>query len=322
MYVTLIIIVIIFSFLLATSYYFFALAIKRGNKEKILNQPHNKTTYQPNEKRMEKEKLWYQKNNEEVWLVSQDNLKLFGVKIKNSLSKDWIILVHGFSSTHLSVRHQAYEFYQMNFNVLLIDLRAHGKSEGKYIGMGVLDSIDLQDWIEYLNQTEQPDNIGLFGISMGATTVMMTIGNTLPKNVTFAIEDCGYTSVEKIFQYQLKMMFHLPSFPLLNMAESWTKTLAHYNFQEKTSISELKKTKIPVLFIHGEKDTFVPFKMLEENYESCVSKKEKLIIHDAGHGACESKSPTLYWTKIKKFMSKYKKMKKVGSKNVRRNKIL
>ena len=87
MYVTLIIIVIIFSFLLATSYYFFALAIKRGNKEKILNQPHNKTTYQPNEKRMEKEKLWYQKNNEEVWLVSQDNLKLFGVKIKNSLSK-------------------------------------------------------------------------------------------------------------------------------------------------------------------------------------------------------------------------------------------
>ena len=305
MYIALILFVILLLILLIGGYYFFSYAIKRGNKEQLLNQPHNRSSYKPDKKRREIERNWYNENKKEVQIISKDKLNLFGIKIKSNNSKNWIILVHGFASTHLSVLHQAYEFYQMNFNILLIDLRAHGNSDGKYIGMGILDSEDLEEWIHFLNKTEKPENIGLYGISMGAATVMMTIGKKLTKSVTFAIEDCGYSSVLDTFKYQMKKTFNLPSFPFLNLAESWCKTLAKYDFHTKSPISELSKTKVPVLFIHGTKDTFVPFEMLEKNYSACHSKKEKLVIYDAGHGASETKEPTVYWNAIKKFTQKH-----------------
>ena len=138
---------------------------------------------------------------------------------------------------------------------------------------------------------------------------ILSLGEKLPDSVSFAIEDCGYSSVFEVFKYQMKMMFNLPSFPFLNIAESWCKTIAKYDFHTKTSLTALAKTKIPVLFIHGTKDTFVPYQMLEENYDVCAAKKEKLIIHGAKHGASETKEPELYWKIIDKFTKKYEKKK-------------
>ena len=308
-YILLLVITILFLILLLGGYYFFAFAIKKGNKSFILNQPHNKGVHKKNEEQTKIEKEWFLANKKDVYLKSSDGLNLYGAKVSKGKRKKWMILVHGFSATHISVLHQAYKFYELGFNILLIDLRAHGNSEGKYIGMGVLDSNDLVSWIKKLDKIEKPTTIGLYGISMGAATVMMSLGEKLPDSVSFAIEDCGYSSVFEVFKYQMKMMFNLPSFPFLNIAESWCKTIAKYDFHTKTSLTALAKTKIPVLFIHGTKDTFVPYQMLEENYDVCAAKKEKLIIHGAKHGASETKEPELYWKIIDKFTKKYEKKK-------------
>ena len=144
--------------------------------------------------------------------------------------------------------------------MFLPDLRGSGDSEGDYYGMGWLDRFDIISWIRDTILEEQPDaDIILHGVSMGAATVMMTTGEALPPNVRVAVEDCGYTSVWEEFTIQLKKVYGLPQFPIMHIANGMAKRRAGYSFKEASSVEEVKKSKTPTLFIHGDVDTFVPF---------------------------------------------------------------
>ena len=140
---------------------------------------------------------------------------------------------------------------------------------------------------------------------MGATTVMLATGEELPENVKCAIEDCGYSSVEDEFSYQLKKMFNVNTFPLLNIASLVTKVKAGYFFEEVSVTEQLRKSKTPTLFIHGESDTFVPYYMLDLNYNMANCEKERLTIKGAEHIKSSKVNPELYWNTIKEFSNKY-----------------
>lgn len=248
---------------------------------------------------------WLEENASDVYIESKKlRLHSYEVKAKKE-SKVWVIAVHGYTDSAYFMVGAAKQFLNYGYNVLMPDLRAHGKSEGKYIGMGWLDRLDLMQWIDYLIATYGNIKIILYGISMGAATVMMASGERLPSNVRAIIEDCGYTSAWEEFAYELKTLFHMPTFPALYNANVITKIRARYSLKKASAIKQVAKSKTPTLFIHGDKDKFVPFYMLDKLYEAASCKKEKLVIKNAGHTEAQAIEPERYWRVVRRFIKHY-----------------
>lgn len=249
--------------------------------------------------------VWLKENAEEVYIQNKKiNLHSYEAK-SNKESKIWVIAVHGYTDSASFMVNSAKQFLDYGYNVLMPDLRAHGKSEGKYIGMGWLDKDDIILWIDYLIATYGNIKIILYGISMGAATVMMTSGEELPSNVRMVIEDCGYTSAWEELSYELRHLFHLPSFPALNNANLITRIKARYSLRKASCIKQIKKSKIPILFIHGEQDKFVPFYMLDKLFNSAQCQKEKLVVKNAGHAEAQYIDSQKYWHTVRKFIKRY-----------------
>ena len=248
---------------------------------------------------------WLKENAKSVYIQNKKiNLHSYEVNNKKE-SKTWVIAVHGYTDSAYFMVKATKQFLNYGYNVLMPDLRAHGKSEGKYIGMGWLDRLDLIEWINYLIQKYGNIKIILYGISMGAATVMMTSGEKLPSNVRMIIEDCGYTSVWDEFAYELKYIFKLPTFPTLYNANIMTKIRAGYSLKKASCIKQLKKSTTPTLFIHGDQDKFVPFYMLDKLYDAAKCKKEKLVIKGAGHAEAQEIDSQKYWHTVRKFIKRY-----------------
>ena len=291
-------IVILILFYISFRLYNFALNPK-SSKEGIFNSKDN------NEPRFQDTWIYDYKDKEDVFINSFDNLKLHGYILKTEHSDKWAITVHGYTNKAESMSAMAYKYHSLGYNILMPDLRGHGKSEGSYVGMGWHDRLDILKWIDLIIKENKDAKILLHGISMGAGTVMMVSGEELPENVKVIIEDCGYTSAKEQLAYNLKTMFKLPSFPILNFCSLITKIKDNYFISEASAIKQLQKAKVPILFIHGDKDKFVPFYMLDKLYNACSSKKDKLIIKDVGHAKSESLKSDLYWNKVEDFIKPY-----------------
>ena len=254
--------------------------------------------------KIENEK-WLKENAKDIYIQNKE-YRLYSAEVKNKKeSKIWVIAVHGYTDSGYFMVPAAKRFLDFGYNVLIPDLHAHGKSEGKYIGMGWKDRLDIMAWIDYLIATYGNIKIILYGISMGAATVMMTSGEKLPSNVRMVIEDCGYTSAWDEFAYELKYLFHMPIFPALYNANFITRIRAGYSFKKASSIKQLKKSITPTLFIHGDQDKFVPFDMLDKLYNAANCKKERLVIKGAGHAEAQGIDPEKYWHTVRKFIKKY-----------------
>ena len=245
-------------------------------------------------------------NYTDVYIKSSDKLSLHGYKILNENPTDnWVITVHGYTSKGFDMANYAKHFYDMGYNVLIPDLRSHGKSEGNYIGMGWDDRLDIIKWIDTIVKDNNNSNIILHGVSMGAATVSMTSGEELPQNVKAIISDCGYTSVWAQFSHQLKSLYSLPDFPVMNASSVVAKYKAGYSFKEASAVKQVSKSKTPILFIHGDEDDFVPYSMMDELYNAANCEKEKLTIKGAAHANSSNVNPELYWATITTFINKY-----------------
>lgn len=224
-------------------------------------------------------------NYTDEYITSSDKLKLHSYKVTNqNNSNKWVIAVHGYTSEGINMSTYAKHYYDNGYNVLIPDLRAHGLSEGNYIGMGWDDRLDIISWINYILNENPNAEIILHGVSMGAATVLMTSGEEIPSNVKAIVADCGYTSVWDEFAYQLDDLFSLPEFPILNVSSMVAKIRAGYFLGEASSLEQVKNSKTPILYIHGDKDDFVPYYMMEELYKATSSEKEMLTIKGAEIG--------------------------------------
>lgn len=223
--------------------------------------------------------------HEDVFIKSQDGLNLHGTFFPNDNAKKIVICFHGYTSEGMKDYIALSNYYiKKGFAMLLVDERAHGQSEGEYIGFGCLDRHDALCWIDYIiNRCGKDVQILLHGTSMGGATVLMTSGLELPKQVKGIVSDCAFTSPKYVFTHVLHSMYHLPAFPVIQVADFVNRKKAGYGMDECNAAREVKKAEVPILFIHGSKDTFVPCDMCEEIYENCKSPKKKLIIEGAAH---------------------------------------
>ncbi len=216
------------------------------------------------------------------------------------------IICHGYTSRAKEMGFYAEKFYKKGFSCLLPSARCHDSSEGKFIDMGWLQRLDLLNWISYLNEEFGNPQIVLMGVSMGAAAVMMASGENLPPNVKCAIEDCGYSSIKEQFEHTLKNMVQIPKQPIMFSADLVTscKTGIHLN-RDGYCTEQLKKCKIPMLFIHGTNDRYVPFWMLDKNYEAHPGIKEKFVVTGGSHASNAWQGGDAYWDKVMSFTEKF-----------------
>lgn len=264
--------------------------------------------YAPENWTLEGDSAWFDDSAQDRWLTSHDGLELHALYLpQEGESHKYAVICHGYGSIPQLGGRFAAHFYGLGYNILAPAARAHELSGGAYAGMGWPERRDIVAWVDTIVEQDRSAEIVLFGVSMGGATVMMTAGEPdLSPNVKCAIEDCGYSSVWDEFAGQLEELFGLPTFPVLDAASLVTRVRAGYGFQEASAVEQLKKTRLPMLFIHGEDDDFVPYWMLDVVYEACAGPdKERLSIPGAAHGEASWEDPELYWTTVDAFLARH-----------------
>lgn len=243
-----------------------------------------------------RKELFLARPHKDVWVTARDGIRLHGTFFPNKGSKRIVLCFHGYTSEGMKDYIALSEYYfKRGFSMLSVDARAHGKSEGKYIGFGCLDRLDALAWLDWINETCGEDaKIIMHGTSMGAATVLMASGLRLPEQVKGIVADCGFTSPKEVFTHVLHSMYHMPAFPIIQIADAMNKKLAGYGMDECNAAREVKNSRTPTLFIHGDADTFVPYAMCEELYQNCAAKKWKLTVRGAAHAESYYKNTQAY----------------------------
>lgn len=244
----------------------------------------------------------------DLWQESYDGLKLHATYFPaqtGTEKKKIVICFHGYTSQGMSDYIGLSDYYQKRgFAMLLPDARAHGTSEGEYVGFGCLDRKDALVWINWaVGELGEEVEILLHGTSMGAATLLMLSGLEVPHQVKGIVSDCGFTSPKEVFTHVLHSMYHLPAFPVIPGADVVNRRLAGYGMDECNAKREVEKATVPILFIHGSADTFVPCSMCDEIYEHCASPKRKLIVEGAAHAESYYKDMESYENALTAFIA-------------------
>lgn len=241
----------------------------------------------------------------EAVVTSYDGLRLFGKCYIASADAPWLIMLHGYRSGAERDFCGGLKFgIDSGFNVLLVDQRAHGKSEGKCLTFGIKERYDCLTWTNYvISQAGGSCKIALYGMSMGAATVLMAAGSGLPKNVACIVADCGYTSPKAIIKKVIREM-HYPVFPTYALVRLGGMLFGGFDIEEYSAVQAMEKCDIPVLFIHGDDDRFVPCDMGRENHRHCRAEGKKLlIVPNAGHGMSYMSDKRAYLGTVSEFLN-------------------
>ncbi len=213
------------------------------------------------------------------YITSDDGLKLHASFLPSkTLSDKYVLGIHGYRCYGTKEFDSISRFYhEKGFNCFLIDQRAHGESEGKYITFGLKESEDCMNWLKFMRKEFGEDiEVILHGVSMGAATVMLMSGRMLPNNVVFAVADCGYSTLKEQLLHNFSGS-NLPAPAAYFMYKTAAKLQAGFDPDECNPIEGVEKSNIPILFAHGDADEFVPFDMVYANYEACPSPVKKLV---------------------------------------------
>ena len=222
----------------------------------------------------------------DVYITSFDGLKLHAYEFEYGGSGALtVVLCHGYKSCPLLDFSLVFEMYKdMKYNILLIDQRAHGLSEGKYICFGVKECRDAVAWCDYASKRFGGE-IVLEGLSMGASTVMFASSlDGLPESVVRIIADCGFCSPYEQIAYVAGHNYHMPVRLVMPLVSFCCQHIFGFDLCDMDAEKSLSKCKIPVLFLHGEDDGFVPVENVRKAYSACSSAKRLITVKGAGHG--------------------------------------
>lgn len=245
--------------------------------------------------------------HKEITAESVDGKTLYALHYE-APSDIFVIFCHGFTGDPNTDNVFAKRYYDMGYNVILPYSRAHGKSEHNYCTMGYRERLDIVRWTEKISKINPDAKIVLHGVSMGSATVMMATGEKLPQNVKCCIADCGFTNLYDLYTGFLGKMAPKPLGRfILECANTVSKLKADFDFRDAAPVDFVAKSNTPTLFIHGEKDDFVPFEMQKPLFEAASCEKELLIVPDSAHAISELVNPGLYWSTVTDFINKYTK---------------
>jgi len=223
--------------------------------------------------------------HEKIKISSHDGLILHGKYYECDPDGPVEILFHGYKGNAERDMSGAVErCFALGRNALIVSQRGHGGSSGHTITFGIKEKRDCISWINYASERfGENKEIIITGISMGAATVLMAAGEDLPKNVVCVLADCGYSSPREIISKVMREM-RLPVALVYPFVKLGARVFGGFDLEEDSPIEAMKRCKIPVIFIHGDNDDFVPVEMSREMYEVCSSPKKLVEIKGAGHG--------------------------------------
>lgn len=305
-----------FSIFMASGLSFFNTMVSYKKKKKLsrkkwfslshtkINHPRYKF-----EKEYEEGKEWCrQQNMQDCYVRSKDGLVLHAFYLPAKDAKRFVLLSHGYKGSGFGdFAYTARFLHENHCNLLFIDQRCCGESQGKYITFGAKEQFDVQKWTYYIaerNKNNLP--IYLYGESMGASSVLMASGQGLPREVRGLIADCGFMSMKKQLQDIAANWFHVNGVDLLLFRVNlFCKMLAGFGMKEADTTQAMKINQRPVLFFHGLKDTYVEPMNTLYNYSFCNAPKELVIIPEARHLCSPYEQPELYRKKLMDFFEKY-----------------
>lgn len=240
--------------------------------------------------------------HEDVEITSFDGLKLRGRYFELSPDAPVELMFHGYrGSSEQDLSGGVQRCFQVGHSALVVDQRACGRSEGKNITFGILESRDCHSWIEFaIRHFGAERKLILCGISMGAATVLMAAGKELPDNVIGVLADCGYTSPKEIICQVIRQMKLPPklSYPFVRLA---ARLFAGFDLEADSPLEAAARCKVPVILYHGDHDDFVPCDMSRRNYEACNARKAFITIPGAGHGLAYAVQPEQYLQTLREF---------------------
>ena len=242
-----------------------------------------------------------EREHKEVCIKSDDGLKLYGYFVKGNRTERTILCVHGYHGSPAHDFSIAIDDLLNCGNLLFIDQRSHGKSEGRYITFGVRESGDCKAWAQWLCDKlggEHP--IYLDGVSMGATTVLMASALGLPQNVKGIIADCSFTSPYEIMACISKKMFKRETKLLIASVDLYCRTFAGFSLSENSTVKAMEKNRLPILFAHGTGDKLVPHTMSQKAFDACRALKNIVLVENADHGLSYVTEAERYTDAIKK----------------------
>lgn len=241
--------------------------------------------------------------SEEVSIVNAEGLTLKGHWVHCDAPVRVIIMVHGWHSHWTRDFGESVNWYRENgCELLYVEQRAHGDSEGKYVSYGIRERFDVVEWIDYARSLQPDLPLYLGGISMGASTVLMTAGQPISDKVTAVIADCGYTDASKVVRPGVEKVLKGAADAAMKVIDMDCRLGGGFTLGEYTTLQAMDaNTDVPVLFIHGDADHFVPLSMTLENYMACRAPKELLIVHGAAHGLSYIVDPDTYKARVAAF---------------------
>lgn len=226
------------------------------------------------------------RGGERVVTQGRDNVQLVGHWFPAEHPQRVMIAMHGWRSSWCNDFGFIIDFWLENgCSVLLAEQRGQGESGGTHMGFGLLERHDCVSWANWVNGKNCPQlPVYLCGVSMGASTVLMAAGLELPKNVCGIIADCGYTSPEAIWRYVAKDNLGLSYSTRSAAVNGMCRKRIKVGIGDYSCVDAMAECEIPVLFIHGTDDKFVPIEMTYENYKACAGPKRLFVVPGAGHG--------------------------------------
>lgn len=244
----------------------------------------------------------------ELELMSFDGKKLRGVLIPREDARGTIIFFHGWrSSWKLDFSAKLEYFNSLGLNIIMVDERAHGLSEGRYICFGAQERHDVLSWATYAAQLfgeEQP--VFLSGVSMGSSAVLMAASFDFPAGVRGIIADCGFVRPYDIMECVMKKIGRFfPYKAALWLLNIFTHLFAGYGLRDCSTTQALESTRLPVLFIHGTADSFVPWEMSQRGYDACAGEKELILVDGADHALSWYVDPQRYKAAVEAFINRH-----------------
>lgn len=309
-----IILISIFIFIIAATLvignYFYSQSVQRGSDVELHSEEKVEVNVEEASKVLFNEAQdWFAlQTPERINHTSADGLLLQADFIGNpEASQRAVILVHGFRKSKDAMGDYTKFYSELGYDILMPDLRGHGESEGEYYGYGWDDRLDLVKWINILIDEYNIEEIVLHGNSAGSAAVLMTSGEDLPEEVKVVIADSPYTTMKEELAHQLKYIYGLPGFPLLDITSVITKVRAGYFFGDVSTVKQVVKNTLPLFIIHGDADDLVPTWMGQEIYDTATSEKEIWISEGVGHIDSYELKTVEFERRVKSFLEKHLK---------------
>ena len=223
---------------------------------------------------------------------------------KKSVPSKVVVVCHGHTWNRINSIKYASIFYAKGYDLVIYDHAYFGESDGDFTTVGDSERYDLNSVLNFVREKFGKDAIvGLHGESMGAATVLLSLG--LRKDVDFVVADCPYSETMAYYRQLCVHVTHLPSFPIVDMANAMAKRKFGYDFRKASPILAVQQSDTPICFIHGKADTFILPMHSEKMFEVCKNPLSELhLVEGAEHARSHVTGKDAYWKIVGDFVDK------------------